>query len=80
MDLEWLKRDYGEKLVLWGGVNVESLVSGTSEDVRRDVRKAMEVLKPGGNYIFGTSHTIAVGTKYDNFMVMVDEYLKLCEY
>ena len=56
------------------------LVSGTPEDVKEDVGKAMEILKPDGGYIFGTSHTIAVGTKYDNFMAMVDEYLKLCEY
>lgn len=80
MDLEWVKKNYGDKLILWGGLNVESLVSGKPEDVKRDVRKAMEILKPGGNFIFGTSHTIAVGTKYDNFMAMVDEYLKLCDY
>ncbi|HON72369.1 MAG TPA: uroporphyrinogen decarboxylase family protein [bacterium] len=80
MDLKWLKDKYGDKLVLWGGVNVENLVSGTPEDVKRDVKKAMEILKPDGGYIFGTSHTIAVGTKYDNFMAMVDEYLRLCDY
>lgn len=80
LDLRWLKENYGDKLTLWGGVNVENLVSGTPEDVKEDVGKAMEILKPDGGYIFGTSHTIAVGTKYDNFMAMVDEYLKLCEY
>jgi uroporphyrinogen-III decarboxylase len=80
MDLKWLKEKYGDKLVLWGGVNVENLVSGIPEDVKRDVKKAMEILKPDGGYIFGTSHTIAVGTKYDNFMAMVDEYLRLCDY
>jgi len=80
VDLKWLKEKYGDKLILWGGVNVESLVSGTPEDVKRDVRRAMEILKSNGSYIFGTSHTIAVGTKYENFMVMVDEFLKLCDY
>lgn len=29
--------------------------------------------RPGG-YIFGSSHSIAVGTKYDNFMAMLDEF------
>jgi hypothetical protein len=80
VDLKWLKEKYGDKLILWGGVNVESLVSGTPEDVKRDVRRAMEILKSNGSYIFGTSHTLAVGTKYENFMVMVDEFLKLCDY
>lgn len=61
-------------------MNVENLVDGTPEDIRKDVRKAMKVLKPKGGYIFGASHTIAVGTKYDNFMAMVEECLKTCSY
>ncbi len=80
LNLKWLKENYGDKITLWGGVNVENLVSGTPEDIRRDVRKAMEILKPESGYIFGTSHTIAVGTKYDNFMMMIEEYLKHCAY
>ena len=80
LSLKWLKENYGDKITLWGGVNVENLVSGGPEDVKRDVRKAMEILKPKGGYIFGTSHTIAVGTKYDNFMAMVEEYLRTCSY
>jgi len=80
LSLKWLKENYGDKITLWGGVNVENLVSGGPEDVKRDVRKAMEILKPKGGYIFGTSHTIAVGTRYDNFMAMVEEYLKTCSY
>jgi len=80
LSLKWLKENYGDKITFWGGVNVENLVSGGPEDVKRDVRKAMEILKPEGGYIFGTSHTIAVGTRYDNFMAMVEEYLKTCSY
>jgi hypothetical protein len=32
---------------------------------------------PGGGYIFGDTHSIAVGTKYDNFMALLDAYHKL---
>ncbi len=74
MDLGQVKARYGGRLALWGGARVESLVSGTSDDVRRDVAKAMQVGAPGGGYIFGTSHSVAVGTKYDNFMAMLDAY------
>jgi uroporphyrinogen-III decarboxylase len=34
----------------------------------------MAEYKPGGRYIFGSTHSIAVGTKYDNFMTMVEEF------
>lgn len=80
MDLCRLKREVGDRLTLWGGVAVENLVGGTMEDVRRDVRRAMACAKPGGRFILGASHSVAVGTKYDNYMAMLDEYRKLCEY
>ena len=80
MDICRLKKDYGDRIALWGGVAVENLVGGTPEDVRSDVRRAMACAKPGGRFILGASHSIAVGTKYDNFMAMLDEHSKLCQY
>jgi len=80
MDLCRLKRDYGDRITLWGGVAVENLVGGAPEDVRADVRRAMACAKPGGRFILGTSHSVAVGTKYENYMAMLDEYRRLCHY
>jgi uroporphyrinogen-III decarboxylase len=80
MDLCRLKKDYGDRLTLWGGVAVEHLVGGAPEDVRADVRKAMACAKPGGRFILGSSHSVAVGTRYDNFMALLDEHSKLCQY
>jgi uroporphyrinogen-III decarboxylase len=80
MDICRLKRDYGDRITLWGGVAVEDLVGGTPEDVRADVRRAMGCAKPGGRFILGASHSIAVGTRYDNFMALLDEHSKLCQY
>jgi len=80
MDLCLLKRRIGDRITLWGGVSVENLVSGSPEDVRHDVRRAMACAKEGGRFILGSSHSIAVGTKYENFMAMLDEYHRLCWY
>ena len=81
MDLgERCMRKYGDKLCLWGGVPVEHLVGGTPSDIRADVRAAVETARSfrgGAGYIFGSTHSIAVGTKYDNFMAMVDEFEKV---
>ena len=71
---------YGDRMIPFGGLNVEDLVSGTPEDIKRDVHRAMKIFKPGGRYIFGTSHSIAVGAKYENFMTMVDEFEKQRNY
>ena len=80
MDLKRLKKQYGRKLAFWGGVGVENLVSGAAEDVRRDVEYALRWGKPGGGYIFGTSHSVAVGTKYDNYMTMLEEFNRRRDY
>lgn len=80
MDICKLKKSYGDKITLWGGVALEYLVSGTADEVRQDVRTAMECAKPGGRFILGVSHSVAVGSNYDNYMAMLDEYHKLCDY
>ncbi len=80
MDLPTLKHEIGERLTLWGGVAVENLIGGTPTDVRDDVRRAMAAAKPGGRFILGASHSIAVGTRYDNYLAMLDEYNNRCDY
>jgi uroporphyrinogen-III decarboxylase len=80
MDICALKKNYGDKITLWGGVSLENLIVGTPVDVRRDVRRAMECAKRGGRFILGTSHSVAVGSQYDNFMAMLDEYHRWARY
>ena len=80
MDLAQIKTDYSSDFAAWGGISVEYLVSGTSDDVRNDVINAMKNYKPGGRYIFGSTHSICVGTKYENFMTMVEEFEKRRKY
>jgi len=73
MDIAKVQEAYKDKFIVWGGLPVEYLIDGTMEDVRKAVRKVMTEVAPNGRFIFGTSHSIAVGTKYDNFMAMLDE-------
>jgi len=80
MDLCALKKSHGSRFALWGGVSLENLVAGTPDDVRRDVRRAMACAKENGRFILGTSHSIAVGSRYENVMAMIDEYHKLADY
>ena len=80
MDLREVKDRIGGEVVLWGGVPVELILDGTMDEVRREVRTAMDIAKKNGRFILGTTHTIAVGANYDNFMAMVDEYHQCCHY
>ncbi len=80
MDICTLKKSHGAKLTLWGGVSLENLVAGTPQEVRRDVRRALGCAKEGGRFILGTSHSIAVGSRYENVMAMIDEHHRLAAY
>jgi len=75
-----IKEMTGNRIAAWGGVDTANLVAGSPEDVRADVRRAMESAKAGGGFILGPSHSVAYGTKYDNFMAMLDEFDKLRDY
>ena len=80
MEIGRLKESHGTKFALWGGVSLENLIAGTPAEVRRDVRRAMASAKEGARFILGTSHSIAVGSRYDNVMAMIDEYHRLADY
>ena len=77
MEVGLLKERYGDSLCFWGGVPVELLIGGTADEVRQAVRTAMERGAPGGCFILGPSHSVAMNTKYENFMAMLDEFVRL---
>ncbi len=76
MDIAKVQEGYGGKFAVWGGVNTENLVHGSTEDVRNDVRRFMTKVAPNGGCILGTTHSVCTGTNYDNFMALLDEYSK----
>ncbi len=72
MDGAGLKRDFGKDLVFWGGgVDTQAtLVRGTPDEVRAEVRRNIETLAPGGGYVFAAQHVIQPDVRPENFMAM----------
>jgi hypothetical protein len=70
MDIRRLKKLYGGRLTLWGNVTNEKLILGSTKEVREDARYCIKWGAPGGGFIYGASHSLAVGTKYENLMEM----------
>ena len=52
-DLAQVKADTFGRTALHGGINSGLLEQGTPEQVRAEVKRVMEVLKPGGGYVCG---------------------------
>ena len=50
-DLKKIKKDTKGRMALKGGINTALIMTGTPEEVRNEVIRVMEILKPSGGYI-----------------------------
>ncbi len=70
MDIRKLKKQVGDRLTLWGGIWHEHIILGSKEDIRKDARYAFKYAAPGGGYIMGSTHSLAVDAKRENILEM----------
>jgi len=78
--IEEIKELYGDKITLWGGVSTDSFARGTPEDIRQQTLFSLKHCAPVGGFILGSSHSLTVGTKYENYMAMIDTLHKYGNY
>ena len=67
------KREYGDRLSLIGGIDVDFLCRATPEQIRSRVRDTLDVCNSGGGYALGSGNSVANYVPLDNFLAMVDE-------
>lgn len=73
MERERLKRDFGPRVVLHGGMdNQYTLPFGTVEEVRREVEDNLRILGEGGGYILAPCHNIQALTPVENVLAMYE--------
>ena len=68
MDLKLLKEKYGDQLCFFGGINCETLVAGTPEQARAEVKYAIEHAAPGGGLVIATGNVLQPGTQLRNYL------------
>jgi uroporphyrinogen decarboxylase len=68
MDLRLLKQRYGDQLCFFGGINCETLIEGTPEQVRGEVRYAIQHAAPGGGLVIATGNVLQPGTQAANYL------------
>ena len=73
MDPARLKQAYGDDLCFHGGIDIQqTLVKGSPDEVRAEVRSRIDTLGPGG-YILAPSHTLQPDTPPENLTAMYEE-------
>lgn len=70
MELDVLKKEFGQDLVFWGaGVDTQqTLPFASAQQVRDEVKRTIDVLAPGGGFVFATVHNITEGVPADNVL------------
>jgi uroporphyrinogen decarboxylase len=74
MDPRELKREFGADLTFYGTVDVQDVLPNyTPENVRREVRRLIDVFGPGGRYVLTSSHLLWPDVPPENVIAMYDE-------
>ena len=74
MDLAEVKRRFGQRVYIKGNVDITWVIPyGTENDVRHDVRRAIDQGAKGGGFILAESNSFHPHCKFENILTYVDE-------
>jgi len=82
MNPDFLKKNYGDKFVFWGGgVDTQkTLPFGTPENVKEEVENNMRIFGKNGGFVFNTVHNIQATVPVDNLITMFKTVLEKGSY
>ncbi len=74
MELKGLKKDFGSDITFWGGgVDTQNTLNhGSPQTVKDEVRKILDIMAPGGGFVFAPVHNVQDDVHPDNFWAMWD--------
>ena len=76
-DTKSLKEEFGEEIVFWGGGcdTQKILPFGKTDDVRREVERRINDLKPRGGFVFAPVHNIQPEVPIENVLTLYETAL-----
>ena len=72
-DVREVKKTYGRKIALIGGIDVDFLCRADEGAIRKRVRETLDVCLDGGGYCLGSGNSVTNYIPLDNYLAMVDE-------
>lgn len=70
MDVRTLKPKYHGRLVFFGNIDVRA-VSGTREDIDRELMAKIPIAMDGGGYVYCVDHSVASSVSLDNYLYLL---------
>lgn len=73
MDSSILAPEFGDRLSFWGGIDTQRVLpTGTTDEVKAEVRRRIRDFAPGGGYILGAVHDIQPDVPVENIIAMYE--------
>ena len=74
MDPAKLKKEFGKDIVFWGGSMDprEIFNNRTPEEVKKEAIRRIEILAPGGGFVFNNIHNIMPDVSPENVVAMFE--------
>lgn len=81
MEAEKLKRQFGDKIAFWGGIDSQHVLpSGSIADVEKEVRHLIRSMAPGGGLVACAVHNIQADVPPANVLALFDSVRKFGSY
>ena len=81
MSPKYLKEQFGGKLCFHGCISTAGpVVEGTAEDVKKNVKETLEIMKPGYEYAFSPTHMLQDNTPLENVLAMYNAAVRYGTY
>ena len=82
MELKGLKKDFGRDITFWGGgIDTQSTLNkGAPQQVSDEVKRIIDVMAPGGGFVFAPVHNVQEDVPPENFWAMWETWEKYSKY
>jgi uroporphyrinogen decarboxylase len=71
MDAKRLKKEFGDELCFWGGIDTQKILpQGSTKEIEEEVKRIIDELAPGGGYILASVHNIQPDVPPENIYAM----------
>ena len=78
MDPLAIKRQYGDRLTLHGGIN--AVLWDQPDEILAEMEKVVPILKDNGGYIFSSDHSVPSSVSLEDFRRIVQKAKQLGKY
>jgi uroporphyrinogen decarboxylase len=80
MDLVKLKKAYGDKIMLMGGIDARTLISNDFDIIRTELENKVPIAMQGGGYCLHSDHSIPDQVNYKTYKFFLETGIKMGTY